>query len=181
MLETGRAFDEEHAPRAGGRLDERAADVVLGHQLAGFDWCLDFVDGWRSGAGRDLKNLAHWSAVAGRRDASGIDQPAILEQPQIERRLAEPMAHGGHRQLDARIVEDCFGRRDAEDFAISARRGCAHADAENRHRRCGGALASAARVPAIGNEHDASDGPALILVAHADERTLDVAAARRGG
>ncbi len=91
------------------------------------------------------------------------------------------MAHGRHRQVDTRIVEDRIGRRDAEDLAILTRRWSADADTENWRGRCGGALAPAARVPAIGHEHDAGDGPALILVAQATERTLDVAAARRGG
>ncbi len=121
MLERGRPLDEQNAAGARRRLHEHASSVVLGDELAGNEGRLDSVDGRCALAGRNLKDLAHGRPLGGGSHALDVDGTAILEQAKLDRRVPEAVAHGRHRQIYARIVQDRLRDGDAEDLAVLAR------------------------------------------------------------
>ena len=118
VLEARRPLDEEDAARPARGRHERAPRVVLGDELVGGGRNLHGVDGRHVAIGRHVEGLADRRAVDRGCDAAQIDGTAVLEKPQLDRRAAVAMRHGGHRHIDHGVAQHRLRRRDADDLAI---------------------------------------------------------------
>ena len=97
--------------RTRGRLNQHAAAVVLGNELASSYRHLDGVN--RRGAAwrRHLEALMNRHPVGDRSHAPNLQRPAVLEQSQRDRVGTVAMAHGDDIEIDAGLVEGCIRRR----------------------------------------------------------------------
>ena len=124
------------AAAATGGCTSMLRALFSGTSSPAVDRNLDGVDRRRAAARRRPER----PRAPARRRPAGVtrphfDRPAVLEQPQLDRLGAAPVAHGGHRQIDARVVEHRLGGGDAEHLAIAADRRCADAERVDRRRR----------------------------------------------
>jgi hypothetical protein len=147
VLESGRAFDQQQPPLAADGTHEQAAAVVLADRLAFVRGILGGVDRGIQRIGRDGEDLIDRRSVGARHEAARVEQLAVGEHAQRERRAAEAAADGGHVQIDARVIEPRIAGGDAEHLAIA--RAVRRSDADGKHRRpVGGATRPAvARLP----------------------------------
>ena len=105
VLVAGRALQREHAAPAPRRADQHAARVVLDHRLAGLRGQLGGVDRGVQRIGRHGERLIHRSSVRSWRDRTTLDEAAVRQHAEIERRTTEAVRHGRYPEIDRGLVE----------------------------------------------------------------------------
>ena len=164
MLEARRPFDEEHAARTSGGRHQRAARIVLGHQLVAGGGYFDGVDGCRVAVRRDVEGDADGGAVRRGRDPPQIDRAAVLEEPELDWQRSIAVRDG---RVDHGIAHDRLRRGNAGDLAIAPHGAGTNAERINGRAACGdrGRIHRAV-VAAVADEDDAGDGTIAITLLH---------------
>ena len=161
VLVRRRSLYQQHAARARRRGQQHPADVVAEDELAGNGRHLDRVERRRLRIRPHAEDDARRRAGAGRRDVAPVEQPAVPQQPYLERLAAQIVTGDRRRQVDDGLrggrmaggqrhhLPIATGLRGADPDREEARTGV------GRHARRG----PRAGLPAVGDDDHAGHRP----------------------
>jgi hypothetical protein len=180
VLEPGGAFDEQHPPAPALWWNQHAPRVVLDHGLSAVGGDRHRVHRLAIRRRRHREHLMHRGTIGRGCDAPRVQRPAVLTQPQLDRRRAKPGARQRHAQVHGRVRQQRLAGGEVHDLTIAKRRA---ADTDSKHWNANGPPAPGffrRGIPTVRDHDDAREPPAAVSVGQCLQSGAEVAAAGVG-